>query len=220
MRLCIYLVPGPVGSVSSIVDTTWAVISWSVPSYIPSDYPIITYEIGYHILQSSNCLMVDNDDFNTEISQLLNSTNAFIIITGLNDMSCYIFGVRAYTDKGYGDWTVIANETLPPCFPSVSDTSSDSVIGLGLFVCLLCILLTVSIVINIFCFIRYSLHFINKNILLFSYRKNMKSHCTTNKQTRLVYFIIISYHTAIILIELMKTFQCKYVNHMKFTRLN
>uniref|UniRef100_A0A1X7SWZ1 Fibronectin type-III domain-containing protein n=1 Tax=Amphimedon queenslandica TaxID=400682 RepID=A0A1X7SWZ1_AMPQE len=51
------IVPGPVGSVSSIMDTTWAVISWSVPSYIPSDYPIITYEIGYHILQSGCCLM-------------------------------------------------------------------------------------------------------------------------------------------------------------------
>ena len=27
----VYSVPGPVGSVSSIMDTTWAVISWSVP---------------------------------------------------------------------------------------------------------------------------------------------------------------------------------------------
>uniref|UniRef100_A0A1X7TNB3 Fibronectin type-III domain-containing protein n=1 Tax=Amphimedon queenslandica TaxID=400682 RepID=A0A1X7TNB3_AMPQE len=96
------IVPGPVGSVSSIMDTTWAVISWSVPSYIPSDYPIITYEIGYHILQSGNCLMVNNDGFNTEILQLRNSTNTFIVNTGLNDMSCYIFGVRAYTDNGNG----------------------------------------------------------------------------------------------------------------------
>ena len=55
VRMCLYLVPGPVGSVSSIMDTTWAVISWSVPSYIPSDYPIITYEIGYHILFNSQC---------------------------------------------------------------------------------------------------------------------------------------------------------------------
>ena len=112
--MCLYLVPGPVGSVSSIMDTTWAVISWSVPSYIPSGYPIITYEIGYHILQSGNCSMVDDDDIDIQMLQFSNSTNGntFITITGLNGMSCYIFGVRAYTDNGYGEWTVIANETL------------------------------------------------------------------------------------------------------------
>ena len=112
--MCLYLVPGPVGSVFSIMDTTWAVISWSVPSYIPQDYPIITYEIGYHILQSGNCSMVDDDDIDIQMLQFSNSTNdnTFINITGLNDMSCYIFGVRAYTDNGYGEWTVIANETL------------------------------------------------------------------------------------------------------------
>ena len=124
--MCLYLVPGPVGSVSSIMDTTWAVISWSVPNYIPQDYPIITYEIGYHILQSGNCLMVNDDDFNTEILQLQNSTNTIINITGLHDMSCYIFGVRAYTDNGYGEWTVIANETLkllPQPSPSIMSTS-------------------------------------------------------------------------------------------------
>uniref|UniRef100_A0A1X7TQ43 Fibronectin type-III domain-containing protein n=1 Tax=Amphimedon queenslandica TaxID=400682 RepID=A0A1X7TQ43_AMPQE len=117
------IVPGPVGSVSSIMDTTWAVISWSVPSYIPSDYPIITYEIGYHILESGNCSMVDDDDIDIQRLQFYNSTidDTFINITGLNDMSCYIFGVRAYTDNGYGEWTVIANETLElPPLPSPS----------------------------------------------------------------------------------------------------
>ena len=132
--MCLYLVPGSVGSVSSIMDTTWAVISWSVPSYIPSDYPIITYEIGYHILQSGNCLMANNDDIDIQMLQFSNSTNGntFINITGLNNMSCYIFDVRAYTDNGYGEWTVIANETLPPQpspsimspSPSIMSTSS------------------------------------------------------------------------------------------------
>ena len=127
--MCLYIVPGPVGSVSSIMGTTWAVISWSVPSYIPSDYPIITYEVGYHILQSGNCLMANDDDINIQMLQFSNSTNGntFINITGLNDMSCYIFGVRAYTDNGYGEWTVIANETLelpPQPSPSIMSTSS------------------------------------------------------------------------------------------------
>ena len=153
--MCLYLVPGPVGSVSSIMDTTWAVISWSVPSYIPPDYPIITYEIGYHILQSGNCLMVNDHDFNTEILQLHNLTNTFINITGLHDMSYFIFGVRAYTDNGYGEWTVIANETLElPPQSSPNCDSSDSVIALGVLVGILCGLLTVSVVINIYSFTR------------------------------------------------------------------
>ena len=113
--MCLYLVPGPVGSVSSIMDTTWAVISWSVPSYIPQDYPIVTYEIGYHILfDRCCCLMVDDDDIDIQALNQYNvsSTSTFINITGLNDMSCYIFGVHAYSIRGHGNWRVIANETL------------------------------------------------------------------------------------------------------------
>ena len=109
--MCLYLVPGPVGSVSSIMDTTWAVVSWSVPSYIPSDYPIITYEIGY---LSDNCSIIDVDDiYNQELNQYnVSSGSRHANITGLNHTSCYIFGVRAYTDNGYGDWMVISNKTL------------------------------------------------------------------------------------------------------------
>ena len=173
--MCLYLVPGPIGSVSSIMDTTWAVISWSVPSYIPSDYPIITYEIGYHVLLSGNCLMVYDDDINTEILQLYNSTNdnTFINITGLNDMSYFIFGVRAYTNNGYGDWTVIVNETLklppqPSCIcPSISDTT-DSVIALGVLVGVLLNLLTISVIFNIYCFMKYSvIYIVISKLLLF-----------------------------------------------------
>ena len=111
----LYLVPGPVLSVSSIMDTTWAVISWSVPSYIPSNYPIITYEIGYHILQSGCCPMVDDDKIDVQRLQLTNSTNGATFtarINNLNATSCHIFGIRAYTDRGPGGWTFIANETL------------------------------------------------------------------------------------------------------------
>ena len=102
------------------MDITWAVISWSVPSYILQDYPIITYEIGYQILQSDSCSIVDDDDIDIQMLQLSNSTNddTFINITGLNDMSCYIFGVRAYTDNGYSEWIFIANETLSEPSPT------------------------------------------------------------------------------------------------------
>ncbi|XP_019851154.1 PREDICTED: uncharacterized protein LOC109581472 [Amphimedon queenslandica] len=153
--------------------------------------------------------MVDDDDITIQTLQFSNSTNGntFITITGLNDMSCYLFGVRAYTDNGYGEWTVIANETLslppqpstskmfsssvqsansssstgfcsiscPLCnctsvcnatpvsvIPSTSDTS-DSVIALSVLVGILCGLLTVSVVVHIYCFIRKkNLYTVNK----------------------------------------------------------
>ena len=89
--------------------TTWAVISWTVPSYIPVSYPIITYEIGYHVLD--NCSYVDIN------SQLINLSNISYVststnITDLRANTCYLFGVRAYTINGYGLWSVIANRTL------------------------------------------------------------------------------------------------------------
>ena len=106
------------------MDTTWAVISWSIPSYIPLKYSIIRYEIGYHHL-NDNCFMADVDDMNIQvlIRSNVSSDSTVIIITGLSDNTCYIFGVRAGTVNGYGEWTVIANKTLevpPQPSPAVS----------------------------------------------------------------------------------------------------
>ncbi|XP_019855327.1 PREDICTED: receptor-type tyrosine-protein phosphatase F-like isoform X2 [Amphimedon queenslandica] len=105
------IIPGPVESLSSIMDATWSVISWSVPSFIPQDYPIITFEIGY---LSDNCSIIDVDDIDDEALDQYNvsSGNRYANITGLNHTSCYIFGVRAYTDNGYGEWIFITNKTL------------------------------------------------------------------------------------------------------------
>ena len=58
--------------------------------------------------------MADVDDINIQVLNRSNvsSDSTFINITGLSDNTCYIFGVRAYTINGPGNWTVIANETL------------------------------------------------------------------------------------------------------------
>ena len=111
------------------MDTTWAVISWSVPSYIPQAYSIIRYEIGYHVLD--NCSMADVDDINIQVLNRFNVSNdsTFINITGLNDNTCYIFGVRAYTINGPGNWRVIADETLElPLQPSPAVSVSPSLL--------------------------------------------------------------------------------------------
>ena len=93
------------------MDSTWSVISWSVPSFIPQDYPIIMYEIGY---LSGNCpTLTDGDFYNKALNQYnVSSSSTLANITGLTHTSCYIFGVRAYTTNGYGKWTIITSETL------------------------------------------------------------------------------------------------------------
>ena len=91
------------------MSTTWAVISWSVPSYIPVDYPIITYEIGYTTHQSNGSCS-SSDMFSSMIKTNTSSKN--VTISDLMDNTCYLFGVRGYTVNGYGLWTVIGNQTL------------------------------------------------------------------------------------------------------------
>ena len=113
-----FSVPGPVGSVSGIMDTTWAVVSWVIPSFIPRNYSIITYEIGYHVLQSNSCSMVEIDSIpNTQmmIKQFNNESGAnySFNISGLTEKTCYVFAVRAYTINGYSEWVYTTNKTLP-----------------------------------------------------------------------------------------------------------
>ena len=91
------------------MDITWAVISWTVPSYIPVSYPIITYEIGYHVLDNCSYVDINSQLINlSNISNVSTSTN----ITDLRANTCYLFGVRAYTINGYGLWRVTTNRTL------------------------------------------------------------------------------------------------------------
>ena len=98
------------------MSTTWAVISWSVPSYIPVNYPIITYKIGYTTLQS-DCGCSPSDEFNPMIK--INTSNTNVIISNLISKTCYLFGVRGYTVNCYGAWTVVSNQKLVK--PSMTD---------------------------------------------------------------------------------------------------
>ena len=91
------------------MSTTWAVISWSVPSYIPVNYPIITYEIGYTTHQSNGSCSPSN-----KFSPMMktNTSSTSMTISDLIGNTCYLFGIRGYIVNGYGVWTVISNQTL------------------------------------------------------------------------------------------------------------
>ena len=104
-----YSVPGPVGTLTTLMFTTLAVISWSIPSYIPVDYPIITYEIGYTTHQFDGSCS-PRDEFSPMIK--INTSNTNVTISNLISNTCYLFGVRGYTVNGYGVWTIISNQTL------------------------------------------------------------------------------------------------------------
>ena len=116
-------VPGPVSTLFSLMSTTWAVISWSVPSYIPVDYPIITYEIGYTTHQSNGSCS-PRDEFSPMIKTNTSSTN--VTINNLIGNTCYLFGVHGYTVNGYGVWTIISNQTLDD--PSLNTVTMESIL--------------------------------------------------------------------------------------------
>ena len=81
-------VPGPVSTLSSLMSTTWAVISWNVPSYIPVDYPIITYEIGYTTHQSNGSCS-PSDEFNSLIKTNTSSSKVYDLFFSLNRAKQY-----------------------------------------------------------------------------------------------------------------------------------
>ena len=124
-KYTLYSVPDPVSILSSLMSTTWAVISWSVPSYIPVGYPIITYEIGYTTHQSNGSCS-PSDEFSSMVKTNTSSRN--VTINDLIGNSCYLFGVRCYTVNGYGQWIVIGNQTLAELL--TTGIFSDYFIGL------------------------------------------------------------------------------------------
>ena len=135
------------------MDITWAVISWNEPSFIPILYPIITYEIGYHVLD--NCLYITTSDVSNQLIILSNISNVgtSTSITDLRANTCYLFGVRAYTINGYGLWSVISNRTSVQPINIAGKYSLYIVllcliaatVGLSILVSVLSILLSVSI---------------------------------------------------------------------------
>ena len=93
----IYTVSSPIGTLTSLMSTSWAVISWSVSSYIPVNYTIITYEIGYTTHQSNGSCS-PSDKFSSMITT--NTSGINVTISDLIGNTCYMFGVHGYTVNG------------------------------------------------------------------------------------------------------------------------
>ena len=131
-----YSVPGPVSTSSSLMSTTWAVISWSVPSYIPVDYPIITYEIGY-TTHKSNGSCCRSDEFSP--IEKTNTSSKNVNISDLIGNTCYLYGVRFYTDN-------LVFIILQFCFLLATLSNTSTITVLGILVGMLLIVVIVSVV--------------------------------------------------------------------------
>ena len=119
----LFIVSGPVASISVDTQPTSATVSWTEPQYNPAHYPIVTYEVGYYSTNDRSCNgTITNDDVMPE--GLRNVTLLTATLNGLMSGTCYGFVVRGYTKIGPGPWTGILKRTLQP--PTTSDTSSSA----------------------------------------------------------------------------------------------
>ena len=120
----LFIVSGPVASISVDTQSTSATVSWTAPQYIPAHYPIVAYEVGYYSTNDRSCndTITNDDDVMPE-----GLRNVTLLTATLNDLmsdTCYGFVVRGYTEFGPGPWTGILKRTLQA--PATSDTSSSA----------------------------------------------------------------------------------------------
>lgn len=110
------VVASPVNSLTSNMSSKEAVITWNKPSYIPANNSMVTYEIGYNALQSNNCII---NTTNISVQLMFQSSVLFIVsstnytVNNLFPNTCYLFGVRPFTNNNYGLWKTIVDRTTP-----------------------------------------------------------------------------------------------------------
>ena len=116
----LHTVPGPVSSmlITSIQPTS-ATISWSIPDYVPANYPIITYEVGYY-----TCCFSSVDVVSEIVNAVMNTTSLTSTINNLMSGTCYVFVVRGYTEVGPGPWKGVVGQTPPTPIPSDAKSCS------------------------------------------------------------------------------------------------
>ena len=94
---------------------TKASITLSWPPAITQTNDTFTYEVGYIARpDDAQCSSSSSSDINAlpdGYTLFGNTTNNSIVVTGLQPGTCYVFGVRVYTNTP-GEWTVILQQTI------------------------------------------------------------------------------------------------------------
>ena len=103
--IMLFIVAGPVTSISVVLQRTSAIISWIAPDYVPTNYPIITYEIGYYTSSLKRQVTLP------ERAVLHNTSSSPYTINNLQLQTSYVFAMRAYTIFGPGEWVQVMKET-------------------------------------------------------------------------------------------------------------
>ena len=99
-------------NISSQVSITYAQLSWNtLPSTSIDTY---IYEVGYWVVNNSLNCMDQSIQPPNNISHI-NTTNGTVKLSGLKDDTCYMFGVRVYSERTDNPekWEIIFNRTLP-----------------------------------------------------------------------------------------------------------
>ena len=125
--------PGPVNSIMrTSVQSTSAAISWNEPEYVPFNYPISKYEVGfYKIGQECPNNVPQLTDGLLEIETVISSQDT-VTFTGLTPNTCYVLAVRAFTEVGSGEWRGILVMTIsPPPPPTTESTLTTTAITLS-----------------------------------------------------------------------------------------
>ena len=100
-------------NISSQVSITYAQLSWiTFPSTSIDTY---IYEVGYWVVNNSlNCMWNQSIQPPNNFYHI-NTTNGTVELSGLEDDTCYMFGVRVYSERTDNPekWEIIFNRTLP-----------------------------------------------------------------------------------------------------------
>ena len=125
IKIKLFIVPGPVTSLSVETQPTSVTLYWNVPDYVPNRYPIIAYEVGYYTSSDSSCnAIIITDNVVAQGLRNTTATSPTAILDGLVSGTCYVFVVRAYTVIGPGLWTGIV-PTLSVTTPTAPPTEGD-----------------------------------------------------------------------------------------------
>ena len=94
------------------MSITYAQLSWN--TLLSTSIDTYINEVGYWVVNNSLNCMDQSIQPPNNISHI-NTTNETVELSGLKDDTCYMFGVRVYSERTDNPekWEIIFNRTLP-----------------------------------------------------------------------------------------------------------